>query len=170
MQAVVIGQKWKATNQKPQHGACNQIDGLDRTSVKGTRTCPCHRERGEKQGIGEIDADQIGDLPVHTKQRNRGKPQQMREVREAPDSAPRRRAATGRGWPQCRSSPETACGDRGSLLGLVSLSGSVSWASPRKEQFPRATSCYAPVWFSKIFPMSAQSSNFLAIQPARAVL
>ncbi|MGB7829390.1 MAG: hypothetical protein WBL86_24300, partial [Pseudolabrys sp.] len=103
MQAVVIGQKWKATNQKPQHGACNQIDGLDRTSVKGTRTCPCHRERGEKQGIGEIDADQIGDLHVHTKQRNRGKPQQMREVREAPDSAPRRRAATGRGWPQCRS-------------------------------------------------------------------
>ena len=79
MQAVVIGQKWKATNQKPQHGACNQIDGLDRTSVKDTRTCPCHRERGEKQGIGEIDADQIGDLPVHTKQRNRGKPQQMRE-------------------------------------------------------------------------------------------
>lgn len=80
MQAVVIGQKWKATDQKPQHGACNQIDGLDRTSVKDTRTSPCHRERGEKQGIGEIDADQIGDLPVHTKQRNRGKPQQMREA------------------------------------------------------------------------------------------
>ena len=159
-QIVVVRQHRKAADQQPQYGACHQIDRLDRTSIENARACPCHGERSEKQGVGKVDADQIGDLPVHSEQRNRGKPQQDAQSptsrpREAPNSAPRRKAAAGRGWPLRRSSRETACGGRGSSLEVVSsVSAPASSSTGPGKELMNADVCapgYAPVWFQRPF-------------------
>ena len=75
-----IGEAGNPAGDEPQRGAGEQQHGLRLAMIEQPRARPRQRERGEENGVGEIDGDQFGDRAVEPEQRHRGGAQQMREA------------------------------------------------------------------------------------------
>ena len=75
-----FGEARNPAGDEPQRGAGEQQHELRLAMIEQACARPRHRERGEENGVGEIDGDQIGDRAVEPEQRYRGGAQKMREA------------------------------------------------------------------------------------------